>query len=113
MTATATHGTYDTIVRQGKDFERVLGLSSWTVTAARAQLRTSPDAASATLSFSSPSSGLTISGGNEITWTITKTQTSALSPGIYLYDLFVTLTGGSERCLFAGQITVEKAITHG
>jgi hypothetical protein len=75
------------------------------------QLRTSYDAASASLSLTSPSSGIVMGGAlGTIAITASATQTSSLVAGEYVYDLEIT-TGSTVIRLVQGRITVTPQVT--
>jgi hypothetical protein len=74
------------------------------------QLRTSYDAASASLSLTS-GSGIVLGGtAGTIAVTATATQTGALTAGEYVYDLEITSSSVVTR-LVQGRITVTPQVT--
>lgn len=109
---------HNTIIDQGADWKinlvykdtagNIIPLTSYT---AALQLRTSYDAASASLSLSSPSNGITITANQGlIAVHATATQTGALVAGDYVYDLEVTVSGEVTR-LIQGRATVRPQVT--
>jgi hypothetical protein len=91
-----------------KDSNGPVNLSSST---AALQLRTSYDAASPSLSLTSPSGGIVLGGtAGTIAITASATQTGALVAGEYVYDLEIT-TGTKVTRLVQGRITVTPQVT--
>jgi hypothetical protein len=75
------------------------------------QLRTNYDAASPSLSLTSPSGGIVLGGtAGTIAITASATQTGALVAGEYVYDLEIT-TGTKVTRLVQGRITVTPQVT--
>ena len=108
---------HNTIIDQGADWKinlvykdsagTIIPLTSYT---AALQLRTSYEAASASLSLTS-GSGITITANQGlIAVHATATQTGALVAGDYVYDLEVTVSGEVTR-LIQGIATVRPQVT--
>ena len=113
----ATAGIYNGVMDQG---------ATWTLTivynnpdgtpidltgyTGRMQLRTKFDS-TAVLTLSTANGGIVITGPTgQIAITATATQTQAINPGLYLYDL--ELTSGAEITrLIQGQLTVRENVT--
>lgn len=110
-------GKLDLDVYQGATFSYVLtwkvddvavNLTSYT---ARLQARTTPDATTTALSLTS-GSGITLGGSaGTITLTRSATQTAALTPGRYLYDLELESSGGTVTRLVEGELTIHPEVT--
>lgn len=79
-----------------------------TVSAARFQIRTAANATSTMLSLS-VGSGLTVDGDGYVVIAITKTQSAALSSGVY--DLELTSDTGVVRTVIAGPFVVDKDVS--
>jgi len=76
------------------------------------QLRKTVSSATASLSLSSPSSGIVITGVTGlINITITATQTTALLPDLYVYDLEITSGAGVVTRLIEGSAIVSAEVT--
>jgi len=57
-------------------------------------------------------SGIALGGANgEILITISKTQTAAISPGVYVYDLELESAGGVVTRLLQGRVDVIAEVT--
>lgn len=108
---------HNAIIDQGADWKinliykdsagNIIPLTGYT---AALQLRTSYDAASASLSLST-GSGITITANQGlIAIHATATQTGALAAGDYVYDLEVTVSGQVTR-LIQGRATVRPQVT--
>ena len=112
--------TYNTVIDQGADwyinftYENPAGtpvnLTGYT---AALQIRTSPLAATAVLSLTSPSGGITITGATGlIACHATAVQTAAIINGRYAYDIEITApsTGIITR-LVQGTVDVSAQVT--
>jgi hypothetical protein len=76
------------------------------------QLRKTVNSATATLSLSSPSSGIVITGATGlINITITATQSRDLVADIYVYDLEITSGSGVVTRLIEGSAVVSAEVT--
>lgn len=76
------------------------------------QLRAPTDSTTASLSLSSPSNGIVITGATGVVAvSATAAQTGALIEGIYEYDLELTSGAGVVTRLVQGQITVSPQVT--
>lgn len=79
---------------------------------AQMQLRSLPQDATAVLTLSSPSNGITIGGANgQVNVHATNVQTGAIDEGIYYYDIEITSGGGIVTRLAQGQILVSPEVT--
>jgi hypothetical protein len=112
--------TYNTVIDQGADwfinftYQNPAGtpvnLTGYT---AALQIRTSPLAATAVLSLTSPSNGITITGATGlIECRATAIQTAAITNGKYAYDIEITApsTGVVTR-LAQGTVDVSAQVT--
>jgi NADH:ubiquinone oxidoreductase subunit F (NADH-binding) len=110
---------YNTIIDQGADWfitftyqnssGTPINITGYT---AALQLRSEPSDATAVLSLSSPSNGITITGATgTVAVTATAAQTGAISPGYYYYDLEITSGSAVVTRLAQGQIEVNPQVT--
>jgi hypothetical protein len=111
--------TYNAVIDQGADYYvnftyqdsagTPINLTNYT---AAMQLRFTPASATAVLSLSSPSNGITITGATGLVAVhITAAQTTTLNPLIYDYDLELTSSGGIVTRLIQGNLTVSAEVT--
>jgi hypothetical protein len=111
--------TYNDTIDQGADYYVnfqykdsagvAINLTGYT---AAMQLRFTPESATAVLSLSSPSNGITITGATGLVAVrITAAQTTTLSPIIYAYDLELTSGAGIVTRLVQGNFTVSAEVT--
>lgn len=76
------------------------------------QIRTKPDAATALVSLSSPSNGITIEGtAGRVNIEISSTVTATLAPGRYVYDLVLTDLNSKKKRLIEGVVRVDAGVT--
>ena len=76
------------------------------------QVRSEPSTATAVLSLSTPSSGITITGATGlVAVTASAAQTGAIDAGNYVYDLEITSGAGVVTRLVQGQIIVSPQVT--
>lgn len=111
-------GKLDLDVYQGATFSYVLtwkvddvavNLTSYT---ARLQARTTPAATATALSMTTSGGGITLGGAaGTITLARTATQTAALTPGRYVYDLELESAGGVVTRLIEGELIVHAEVT--
>lgn len=111
-------GHLDLDLYQGATFSYVLtwevdgdpvNLTSYT---ARLQARTTADATSTALSLTTSGGGIALGGAaGTITITRSATQTAALTPGRYLYDLELESAGGSVTRLVEGELIISAEVT--
>lgn len=64
------------------------------------------------LSLTSPSGGITLQSPGNIIVNATPTQTSAITPGVYTYELEVTYAGGSRDSLAKGAWVLSPSVVH-
>ena len=110
---------YNTIIDQGANwfitftYQDSAGVAiNITGYTAALQLRSEPSDATAVLSLSSPSNGITITGATgTIAVTASAAQTGAISEGFYYYDLEITSGAGIVTRLVQGQIEVSPQVT--
>ena len=113
-----TAGIYNTTIDQGSIWSVVLvytdsnnvpvNLTGFTATM---QLRQSYNSATADLTLSTASGGISIVGATgTITITASATQTGLLDAGLYVYDLELT-SGSNISRLIQGQLTVAEQVT--
>lgn len=78
-----------------------------------ARLQARPSARSADIALDlATGSGITLGGQDgTVTLTLSATQTAALSPGKYLYDLELESAGGEVTRLVQGTLTVSPEVT--
>lgn len=104
---TVTNGATGTYISGGIATSPV-NITGWT---AALQLRSLPSSPDAVLSLATGGQGITITG---LTGTVsvhaTRTQTTAIDPGIYYYDLELT-SGGITTRLAQGQAEVSAEVT--
>jgi NADH:ubiquinone oxidoreductase subunit F (NADH-binding) len=110
---------YNTTIDQGADWYinftyqdsngTAINLTGYT---AAMQLRAPTDSITASLSLTSPSGGITITGATGLVAVhATAAQTGALNEGIYEYDLEITSGSSIVTRLVQGQITVSPQVT--
>ena len=113
-----TAGIYNTTIDQGAVWTVVfvykdpndnpINLTGYT---AAMQLRQAYDSAVADLTLTTSNGGITITGATgTVTVNATATQTGALTPGFYVYDLELT-SGTNISRLVQGQLTVAEQVT--
>ena len=111
--------TYNILIDQGSTYTLALtykdsagvpiNLTGYT---AAMQLRKTVNSATATLSLSSPSFGIVITGATGlIDITITATQSRDLVADIYVYDLEITSGSGVVTRLIEGSAVVSAEVT--
>lgn len=94
---------------QTKSSGQPVNLTGYT---AAMQIRRTPDSATALVSISSPSNGITIDPLNgKVTIEIPYTTTSTLTPGKYVYDLVLTNTASKKKRLVEGVVVVDAGVT--
>jgi hypothetical protein len=111
--------TYNIQIDQGATYTLALSYKDSAGTAinltgytAAMQLRKTVSSATASLTLSSPSSGIVITGATGlINITITATQTTALLPDLYVYDLEITSSAGVVTRLIEGSAIVSAEVT--
>lgn len=112
----------DETVQQNADFTSVtftyvtaalaaIDLTSW---AAAMHVRTSPNEAGTSIVSLTSSSGITLGGvAGTFYWKMLASATTALTPGTYFYDLFLTGTGSPapRHKVLSGRFTVEGSVS--
>lgn len=101
-------------IDQGTDFSITVDVTNADGTAlnlngysAAAQIRKTYTSSTISASF-----GTTIvEASGQVTLSLTDSQTSALSPGRYLYDLNITSSGGNTSRVVEGQAIVTPGVT--
>jgi len=101
-------------IDQGSDFSitvdvtnsdgSVLDLSGYS---AAAQMRKTYTSSSVSATFSTSIS----EASGQVTLSLTDTQTTALNPGRYLYDLNITSSGGQTSRVVEGQAIITPGVT--
>ena len=114
----APAGRYDTLCDQGATYERVVvlrdaaaGLINLTNFTAKMQIR--PTAASTTVikELTTENGGITLGGaGGTISLFISDTDTAAMTPGSYVYDLNLVTNTSVNKPLY-GTFTVRAGVT--
>lgn len=110
---------YNTFIDQGATWQRVIIYNdsngdpvNITNNTAAMQLRTSPLANNAVLTLTTENGGISIVGGlGKLTITASATQTAALKPQKYTYDLELYSPGGIVTRLMQGTILVNPETT--
>ena len=113
-----TAGIYNTTIDQGSVWSVVLvytdsnnvpvNLTGFT---AAMQLRQNYNSDTAALTLTTANGGITIVGATgTVTISATATQTGALDPGFYVYDLEL-ISGANISRLIQGQLTVAEQVT--
>ena len=113
-----TAGIYNTTIDQGSVWSVVLvytdannspvNLTGYT---AAMQLRQNYNSDTAALTLTTANGGITIVGATgTVTINATATQTGALDPGFYVYDLEL-ISGANISRLIQGQLTVAEQVT--
>lgn len=112
--------TYNTVIDQGADWfinfsyknpnGTPVNITGYT---AALQIRTSPLAATAVLTLTSPSSGITITGATGLlACQATAAQTALITNGKYAYDIEITAPGtGVVTRLVQGTVQVSPQVT--
>lgn len=110
---------YDFTIYPGATFERTIrykdsaGNAITTIDGAQMQIKAAAtDAYADALLVLTDSSGITIDASEgELAVVITDEQTATLAAGVAVYDLFVSLSDGSKRCLISGDVTIRQEVT--
>lgn len=110
---------YNTVIDQGATWQLVVEYLdsnnnpvNITNYSAALQLRTSPLAKTAALTLTTQNGGLTIQGNlGKVSITATATQTTALAPQRYVYDLEITSPSQVVTRLLEGTIQVSPQVT--
>lgn len=111
--------TYDIAVYTGADYQQELVYSdpddvpiNLTGYTAQMQVRPSVAAADVIADLTTENGGITIAGVlGKITLALTNTQTAALTPGQYVYDIKLISGSGFESILLSGNFIVVEAVT--
>lgn len=111
--------TYNILIDQGATYTLALSYKDSAGTAinltgytAAMQLRKTVSSATASLSLSSPSAGIVITGATGlINITISSAQTTGLLPDLYVYDLEITSGAGVVTRLIEGSAVVSAEVT--
>lgn len=112
-------GLYNITCDQGATFSRTL---TWTDPAknprnltgytARMHVRTTADATTTLIELTTANSRISLGGtAGTITLTISATDTAALTPGKYVYDLELVSGGGVVDRLIEGNFVVKAEVT--
>jgi len=110
---------YDFTLYPGSTFERTIiykdvnGDPITTIDGAQMQIKaTATDAYGSALLVLTNSSGITVTASQgKLEVVITDEQTATLAAGVAVYDLFVSLSDGSKRCLISGDVTIRQEVT--
>jgi hypothetical protein len=110
-------GRYNIMCEQGATFrldmkwtdekKRPVSLVGWT---GRMQVRETVQSASPVLDLVSPGD-IEFPGGGQIRLNLSATETAALTPGRYVYDLELVAPGGEVTRLVEGFFTVRPEVT--
>jgi hypothetical protein len=73
------------------------------------QMRPDPDSTTVTVQFTTE---IVDAVNGEWQFSLTSTQTSALTAGVYFYDVQRTYSGGQVHTRFQGDVVVENDISH-
>ena len=113
-------GRYDFTIYQGASFDRTftwrtgdpatnVNLTSYT---GRMQVRGNTAAPTVALEVSTSNGRMALGGSaGTITMTLTATETAALTPGQYVYDLEMVSAGGEVTRLLEGRATISAEVT--
>lgn len=113
-------GRYDFTIYQGASFDRTftwqtgdpatnVNLTSYT---GRMQVRSNTSAPTAVLEVTTSNGRMTLGGSaGTITITVTATDTEALTPGQYVYDMELVSPGGEVTRLLEGRATISAEVT--
>lgn len=107
---------YDYLIYQGTDWSRFVIVKDANgvvqdLTSYSAVMRISTSRSEAALYELSTAPGIVIDAADgQITWTLTDTQTQAMTSGKYVYDLIVTDPDGLVSCWIEGAITVTPRV---
>lgn len=113
-------GRYDFTIFQGASFDRTftwrtgtpatnVNLTSYT---GRMQVRTNTASPTVALEVSTSNGRMTLGGSaGTIAITVTATDTTALMPGQYVYDMEMVSAGGEVTRLLEGRATISAEVT--
>ena len=110
---------YDFTLYPGSTFERTIiykdvnGDPITTIDGAQMQIKaTATDAYADALLVLTDSSGITATASEgKLQVVVTDEQTATLAAGVAVYDLFISLSDGSKRCLLSGDVTIRQEVT--
>ena len=113
-------GRYDFTIYQGASFDRTftwqigtppvnVNLTTYT---GRMQIRSTVSAPSTVLAITTANGRMTLGGAaGTIAIAVTATDTAALTPGQYVYDLEMVSAGGEVTRLLEGRATISAEVT--
>ena len=113
-------GRYDFTIYQGASFDRTF---TWqigtppanvnlTTYAGRMQIRSTVSAPSTVLAITTANGRMTLGGSaGTIAIAVSATDTAALTPGQYVYDLEMVSAGGEVTRLLEGRATISAEVT--
>ncbi len=107
-------GTYNFTVEQGATFTRLLTLKendsamNLTGSSAASQMRSTADTSTVAGTFTATVSN---AGAEQITLSMTATQTGNIEEGIYVYDTEITSGAGAITRVLQGKVTVTANVT--
>jgi len=101
--------TLERIITYTDSAEAIINLTGYT---AKMQVRTSAESATAILTLSNLNEAITINGAaGTLTIELSALTMSAITPGIYVYDLEITAPSGKVTRLIEGRFYVKAEVT--